>query len=222
MSQWTDFLSSKLRAKPLQAFYCLGLGRLAIMMGSSFFICLERPKYIFVCVTIDKAVCFQMNSVRRLPPGRLYIPCVSLCTLGSWNRFLIGMTIHRGPWGSACPTSGPGEPDPCVHRVWAPGWGSGCSNTCSACACICHAYVSRTVGSVLLGAQQDESGWEVRVLWMPYCSGWEGVLLGSVTWSKEASGWINECRHERMNKRINSVKECTLNEIQLDISQINR
>lgn len=63
MSEWTDFLSSELPAKPLQAFYCLGLGRLAIVMGSSFFICLERPKYIFVCVTIDKAVCFQMNSV---------------------------------------------------------------------------------------------------------------------------------------------------------------
>lgn len=74
------------------------------------------------------------------------------------------MTIQRGPWGSACPTNGPGESDPCLCWVWAPGGGEGvcCTHMCSACACICHAYVSRTVGFVHLGAQLGERGWEVR------------------------------------------------------------
>lgn len=51
---------------------------------------------------------------------------------------------------------------------------------------------------------------------MPCCSGWEVVLLGSVTSSKEASGWINEWRRERTNKQISNVKKYTLKEIQLD------
>uniref|UniRef100_A0A8C2XVP0 Uncharacterized protein n=1 Tax=Capra hircus TaxID=9925 RepID=A0A8C2XVP0_CAPHI len=88
-----------------------------IVMGSSFLICLERRKYIFVCVTIDKAVCFQMNSVSVVSHQGGCVYHVCLCVL-------LGMTIQRGPWGSACPTNGPGESDPCLCWVWAPGgWG---------------------------------------------------------------------------------------------------
>lgn len=164
MSKWTDFLSSKLPAKPLQAFHCLGLGRLAIVMGSSFFICLERRKYIFVCVTIDKAVCFQMNSVSVISHQGGCVYHVCLCVLlGLETGFSQGWPF-RGVLGEApAPPAGLGSLTPvCVGCGPRGGGGVRCTHVCSACACICHAYVSRTVGFVHLGAQLDERGWEVR------------------------------------------------------------
>lgn len=116
MSKWTDFLSSKLPAKPLQAFHCLGLGRLAIVMGSSFFICLERRKYIFVCVTIDKAVCFQMNSVSVISHQGGCVYHVCLCVLlGLETGFSQGWPF-RGVLGEApAPPAGLGSLTPvCV------------------------------------------------------------------------------------------------------------
>lgn len=213
MSEWTDFLSSKLPAKPLQDFYCLGLGRLAIVMGSSFFICLERPKYIFVCVTIDKASAFRWTLCPSAPTREIvYTMCVSVY---SW---VLKQVSHRDdhPKGSACSTYGPGESDPCLCRVWARGGGLA-ALTCilpvpASAMLMCQGLwvVCTLVVSWVRGGGRSE------ILWMSYCSGWEIILLGSVTWSKDASGWINECRHERMNKQTNSVKKCTLNEIQLD------
>lgn len=219
MSKWTDFLSSKLPAKPLQAFHCLGLGRLAIVMGSSFFICLERRKYIFVCVTIDKAVCFQMNSVSVISHQGGCVYHVCLCVLlGLETGFSQGWPF-RGVLGEApAPPAGLGSLTPvcvgCGPR------GGGAASAALTCVLPVPASAMLTCQGLwvlcTLVLNWMRGGGRSEILWMPCCSGWEVVLLGSVTWSKEASGWINEWRRERTNKQISNVKKYTLKEIQLD------
>lgn len=111
-TEWADFLSSKFPAKPLQVLYCLGLRHSAMVMGNFFCIGLERPKYFYIAA--DKAVYLKTNAmsvVSHRGTGRLCTTCVSRCTPGSWNSFLMGLAIQgaRGK-GLPCPggwTSGP-------------------------------------------------------------------------------------------------------------------
>lgn len=68
------------------------------------------------------------------------------------------MTIPRE---APAPPMGLGSPTP-VRAGCEPRGGGLAALTYSACACICHAYVSRTVGCVHFGGQLGERGWEVR------------------------------------------------------------
>lgn len=152
-----------------------------MVMGSSFCICLERPKYFYMAT--DKAVCFQMNSLcPSFPTGEImYTVCVSV---HSWvlKQVSHGDGHSQGSTGKHLPHQGGLGTLTLICVGCDPRGGggcAGCTNMYSACACIRHAYVSRTVGCAHLGGSLGGKKLEGQI----YCES-SVVLVGrSFCWA---------------------------------------
>lgn len=93
-TEWADFLSSRCPAKPLQVLYCWELRHSAMVMGHSFCICLERPKYFYIAT--NKAAYLKMNSISVVSRRGDRVRRVCLCVLpGPETAFSWGIAIHR-------------------------------------------------------------------------------------------------------------------------------
>lgn len=87
-----------------------------MVMGSSFCICLERPKYFYMAT--DKAICFKMNSMSVVSHrgDRVYRVC--LCALlGLETGFSWGWPFTGVHGEAPAPPRGPGDSDPHLCRM---------------------------------------------------------------------------------------------------------